>query len=77
MNLLLRKRQDKERSQQEKQLSRNDIAIKIEIEPIVKVRCEADDCVNNLSWKADRNLYCNLKHITITREGKCENYIPA
>jgi len=42
----------------------------IDLEPIVKLECISVNCVNNLA--ECRDIYCcNLKHISIDENGKC------
>lgn len=58
----------------------NHLDIYLEFEPIVKLVCEAENCQHNL-WNAsntmDRQmLACNLKQITIGKNGVCQNFKP-
>lgn len=50
----------------------------LEFEPIVKLVCDAFECKNNLynaSNSLDRQMAaCNLKQITIGKNGICQNY---
>ena len=51
--------------------------ITIELDPIVKMDCKNRNCKNNLAngfFKV--GLYCNLKHIQLDENGKCEMYEP-
>lgn len=44
--------------------------IELELEPVMKVLCKNINCKNNLMWK--ELACCNLKHITISEKGTCE-----
>lgn len=54
--------------------------ITLEIEPIVKLRCMAVNCKNNLinaaNVPSNRMAYCNLKQILIGNNGWCTYYEP-
>lgn len=48
-----------------------DIHIIFDFEPIVKITCLAITCKNNLY---PETLHCNLKHISIGQEARCEDF---
>jgi hypothetical protein len=52
----------------------NDIMIKIEIEPLVKLTCNAINCRHNLARKEGGH-HCNFKHVVLMEGGRCEHYI--
>lgn len=58
----------------------NSIDIYMEFEPVVKLVCEAIDCQHNLINAANiperREAACNLKQITIGKNGVCQNFKP-
>jgi hypothetical protein len=50
--------------------------IKFEIEPWVKLTCLNFGCVHNLSSNViEPEAACNLKQISIDRDGKCANMV--
>ena len=51
-------------------MAKSSISVKIEIEPVVKLDCMNKDCKHNL---IDRGYSgCNLKYISISKDGKCK-----
>ena len=52
--------------------------ITIDLEPVVKLGCEAFDCQHNLANSPrpeERQACCELKHLEIGKDGKCRRYI--
>lgn len=45
------------------------ISIIVDIEPIVKIKCENNDCIYHLFKRG--YLGCNLKYVDIDQQGKC------
>lgn len=50
--------------------SMSDIFVKFEIEPIAKLDCMRVECTHN------RITNCNLKAITLDRDGRCMEFAP-
>jgi len=57
-------------------MPKTDIKITVEVEPIVKLYCNAVECRFNL-YNGSPNLnVCNLKYILLGETGKCKAYEP-
>jgi hypothetical protein len=56
-------------------MTRNNLSITVELEPIVKLACNAIDCKHNLARReGGRN--CNLKHVVLSADGVCLEHTP-
>ena len=54
-------------------MATNKVGITVETEPIVKMYCKNFKCKYNLANKFFRiGAYCNLKHLQLDEDGKCE-----
>jgi hypothetical protein len=55
--------------------SLNNVIIRVDIEPVVKLACYNFDCKFNLCHSQDDPAaFCNLKHIEIDDSGRCSNF---
>jgi len=56
-------------------MAKADFSIKFEIEPVVKLYCEAIDCEHNLCKHPSSGwIACNLKVLEIGQDGRCASY---
>ena len=56
----------------------NEVLVTLEFEPVVKLRCKAFGCKNNLvnatNMPDGKMACCNLKQILISDNGQCANF---
>lgn len=50
--------------------------ITLDIEPIVKLACNATNCKFNLFYSGSMMSYCNLKQVTIGEDACCKDFQP-
>lgn len=56
---------------------KNEINVKIDIEPIVKLECINSACTHNfINFRSVQELGCNLKHLSLDENGKCVEFAP-